>query len=143
MAYKNNGGATSGAKAGAMAGGAKGKKVVSKSNRGAVSAVKGVMGQASKAAKGGSRGGGSKSGSGSGKSKRTSSMRRMTHGHIDSSPIPAMPFRNLQAQRAMQDKPAALSIIRKEKPTKAQGYPNPMTKGGKVGYALTDLPDKP
>lgn len=82
-------------------------------------------------------------GSGSEKSKTVSSKRRMTQGYIDNSPIPAMPFRDIQAARTMQDKPAALSIIRKERPTKAQGYPNPITKGGKAGYALTDLPDKP
>jgi len=120
----------------------KGKKVVSK-NTGKGRVLATAVAKGVKAAKGGSRGGGSKSGSKSGKSKTVSSQKRMTRGIMDSKPIPSMPFRNLQAQRVMQDKPAALSAMRKEKPTKAQGYPNPMTKGGKVGYALTDLPNKP
>ncbi len=86
---------------------------------------------------------GKKGGSKSGKSKTITSQKRMTKGIMDSKPIPSMSFKDLQAARTMQDKPAALSIMRKEKPTKAQGYPNPQTKGGKVGYALTDLPHKP
>ena len=85
---------------------------------------------------------GKKGGSKSGKSKTITSQKRMTKGIMDSKPIPSMSFKDLQAARTMQDKPAALSIMRKEKPTKAQGYPNPQTKGGKVGYALTDLPKK-
>lgn len=128
MAYKNNGG--------------KGKKVVSKSNRGMISAVKAFMAKDSKDARG-KRGGGSKSNSGSDKSKMITAKYRLTQGYMTDDIIPDMPFRNLQAQRVMQDRPAALSAMKKEKPTKAQGYPNPMTKGGKVGYALTDISYKP
>jgi hypothetical protein len=114
----------------------KGKKIVSKSPQKGVKMYRADKAKKAKAAKGSSKGGGSKSG------KTITSQKRMTKGIMDSKPIPSMSFKDLQAARTMQDKPAALSIMRKEKPTKAQGYPNPITKGGKAGYELTDLPNK-
>ena len=127
MAKKNNGGTR--------------KTVSNNSGKGRLVAT--AFAKRLKAAKSGSRRSGLKGISGAASGAVAGAMAGDKGKRMMKKTISDMPFKNVQAQRAMQDKPAALSAMRKEKPTKSQGYPNPITKGGKVGYALTDLPHKP
>jgi|TARA_Y100000289_G_scaffold65241_1_gene78458 hypothetical protein len=110
----------------------KGKKIVSKNTgKGRLASTAGAIGV--KAAKGGSRGGGSKSS----KSKTVSPrLTQRTRRKLLEQPDPASAFKDLQARRTMQDKPAALSIMREKRPYRERAMPPIPTKGGKTGLGL-------
>lgn len=115
----------------------KGKRIVSKKRVGGFA----NRGRTLKGYQGGSRGGGSKSEFGKpvrkGKSKTVSPrLTQETRRKLLEQPDPASAFKDIQARRTMQDKPASLSIIREKRPYIERAKPPIPTKGGKTGNDL-------